>query len=413
MDVTLNTITNVAFSDEIGYSFALNNSDNNTIVLRTKNYVEILRLSNDFSNNELKFQLSTKKIKVSEKIPVLSKNDLKIYDDSNFLEKQDLMLDPYKITDCTLKNIHFKKVFGSPLCTDMKYKVACLTTAGFIELHTYFMQYNKIESIEVNLNDLVKEAIANFPKEITKYSVLEKCTKSIAFSNFEWVIYENSEYLLVTTKSDDIFAFKLLENNNVTIEFQGSIDKISDGVVKWINHKGKNFLIVTTKDGDYKRFSIEIEDKIVDIKEIDIIKGQLEMPVTNIFADSSDDSLILLSIKSHSLEVLSINDRKINILLKYIDLCITGVTKTDEMEYLLCTLNSKIYMVRLDTINGSLVMKEYGLINIESNDNVQLVPKYSFHGIATSKNKILVYICGYPQMVSAVNIDNNFKLNIH
>jgi hypothetical protein len=64
----------------------------------------------------------------------------------------------------------------------------------------------------------------------------------------------------------------MLKNNNVTIEFQGPIDKISDEVVKWINYKNKNVLIVTTEDGDYKRFSIEIDNKIVDIGEIDIIK---------------------------------------------------------------------------------------------------------------------------------------------
>lgn len=414
----LKNFSSIVSSDELCYPFNLQSS-NDIVVQRTKTACEIVGMS-IFNNNNIqsKLQLSlTKTNKPTTNID-LEINKNKVFTDCNLNEKNFIMLNSNYFPDCALKNTHYIKCLLGPSSKKwMAQIVACLTSAGIIELFTYNADTYELEQMDVNLSEMRKKSI-NMQKEIVKFETFYNAFNDIAYNTFEWCPLEFDDFkiLIAVTKSDNVIFYSV-QKNDTAQEICVQIEDASKNLIKWMHLKDEHFLLVGTIKGNLRRYKIDLQNngKINGICLMDEIRGKSKIPIGNITVDYNEDSKIVLCTKTHTLEVFHFKENEAKLVLtKYIDLTITGLEICDKLEYLITTLNSKVYHVKLinDTINNEVTLSSFDKIEFVNSDDEQFASKHAFYGIASSKNKVLAYISCYPLTVSNWNYQFNLNFEI-
>ncbi|KAL7050453.1 hypothetical protein ACKWTF_004087 [Chironomus riparius] len=400
MDLNLKTIGVTISNDDIVYPFNLQAWDD-LLIQRMKFSCEVFSYNHD-NITPTNIQLSSTKTKKPTEYPQLNINKTKVYDNADHNEKNFIMLHPYILPDCTLKNTHYLKSEMSPFSEKTGYILACLTTSGMIELYNYNIDTCELKNIDVNFSELRKNSLKVPTKEIVKLDVLRKTLNQVTFSNFEWcaIPYEDFKLLICTTKSDDLIIYHIQDDTVVEIK-STKIEGINRNKMKWMDMNDQHYIAFSTDKGDLVRYSVELEDDgtVNDIKKVGTIDGKLKMPINFMGIDYHETSTILFCFKGHTLEIFHLQEDKVELVCsKYVDMSITGFTLCDNLEYMLCTLNSRVYYIKLSIENGRMLLSTFSKLGFDSlMDDLDIASNYSFYGIGASKNNVLIYLSCYPQ----------------
>lgn len=402
MDFKLKTIGSFISNDDIIYPFNLQSVDD-LLLYRSKTVCQVLTFDNNENVTPTKLQLSNSQTTVSTEYPQLNVNKNKVYDSCDLNEKNYIMLNQYFLPDCTLKNVHYLKCEMSPFSERTGYSLACLTSSGMIELYDYNLDTSELVKIDVNFSALRKSTLKKPAKDIVKFDVLRTSFNEIAFANLEWcaVPFQDKKLLICVTKSDDIIFYQI--QNNAVVELKSiKIEDAGRNKLKWMDWNDANYLLLSTDKGNLIMYSVDLKDDgtVHNIEKIITIEGKLKMPINYIAVDYHEDSTIILCCKGHTLEIFHMKDDKaVLVCSKYVDMTITGIKTCDNLEYLISTLNSRVYYVNLDMLNDEIVLKSCSKMDFDIFNDLEIVSNNNYYGIATSKNNVLVYLSCYPQHV--------------
>lgn len=404
MDINLKTIGISISNDDIIYPYNLQACDD-LLIQRMKFSCEVFSYNHE-NITPTNIQLSSTKTKKPTEYPQLNINRNKVFDNADLNEKNYIMMHPNLFPDCTLRNIHYIKSEMSPFAEKTGYTLACLTTSGTIELYNYNTDNCELKDIDVNLPELRKNSLKIPPKDITKLDVLRKTLNQVSFSNFEWcaIAFEDYKLLICATKSDHLIIYHIQDDTVVEMK-STKIDGIGKNRMKWMDMNDQHYIVISTDKGNLMRYLIELGDDgiVSDIKKIDVIEGKLKMPMNYMGIDYFETSTIIFCCKGHTLEIFHLQEDKVELVCsKYIDMTITGFTLCDNLEYMLCTLNSRVYYIKLTIENGRMLLSICNKLEFDSTtmDELDVSSNYSFYGIGASKNNVLVYLSCFPQNVS-------------
>lgn len=369
--------------------------------------MKVARLKKDYYNRESKIQLTSIKTEKPTQFIQLPVNQKKVFDNADWNEKNQLMLNAYLLPDCTLKNTHYVKsrLTGEDSLDDSF--LAALTTAGIIEVYRYNLGNHQLFKLPIYLSELQKEGLSR--KEITKYETLMTAYKKVSFNNLEWcpLDFEDFKLLSAVTKSDEIIIYSIYEDRAVE-QFKLKSEHASINEIKWTySEKGGHNLYVGMENGNLKRFSLKVlnDGRVESNNDTEEIAGKIKVPPSNIYVDYFENDEIIICCKSHSLEIVHMTELKLNVINKYIGVSITGFDNIGELEYIVTTLNSNIFYIKLTVnVNRELEIQKFQKfeITLPSEDEVQLSSsRMSYYGVATSRNKIFVYISSTPHHVSS------------
>ncbi|XP_070489765.1 uncharacterized protein [Chironomus tepperi] len=400
MDKNLKTIGVTISNDDIVYPFNLQAYDD-LLIQRMKFSCEVFSYNHD-NITPTNIQLSSTKTPKPTEYPQLSVNKNKVYDSADHNEKNYIMMHPYLLPDCTLRNTHYMKSEMSPFAEKTGYILACLTSSGLIELYNYNDDTCELKSIDVNFSELRKSSLKIPPRDIIKLDVLRKTLSKVTFSNFEWcaIPFEDYKLLICTTKSDDLIIYHI-QDDTVAEMKSIKIEGIGRNKLKWMDMNDQHYIVCSTDKGDLVRYSVEIEDDgiVNDIQKVDVIEGKLKQPINYIGIDYHETSTILFCCKGHTLEIFHLKEDKVELVCsKYVDMTITGFTLCDNLEYMLCTLNSRVYHIQLTIENDRMMLSTFNRLEFDSAmDDLDISSNYSFYGIGASKNNVLIFLSCYPQ----------------
>lgn len=407
MELSLKSVASFASADDTVYPFTLQ-AVGNVLNHRLKNSIEIVRLKKDYYNRESKVQLTKIRTEKPTSVIQLPLNEKEIFHDADWNEKNLLMLSPYLLPSCTLKNTHYVKSRLSEDDLD-NMMLAALTTAGVIELYKYNMKDHKLHKHPADLTELTIALFPPIKKQIKKYDELTKTYNKVAFANIDWcpVNFDNFKLLLTVTKADEILIFSIHENKAI-LQLKIDFDNASTNEIKWTYNEayGHN-LFVGMNNGNLMRIPLKVlkDGSVNSTSETEEIFGKIKIPPSNIHVSYNKDNEIIIALcKSHSLEVIHKSGLKINVINKQIGLSITGFDVLGNLEYIMTTLNGKVVFVRLElNENRELEIRHQNVeVSVPSDEGepMQQSSKMGYYGVTTSKNKVFVYISAYPRQVS-------------
>lgn len=412
MEYKLKTITYVTTVDELIYPFSMQ-AMGDVFTHCLKNSVEVAKLKNEHTNRKSKVQIAKVKTEQPTRIPQIPVNEKKVFNNANWNQKNLLMLNGNLLPNCTAKNTHYIKVLQTFRHSSENAMLAALTSSGIIELYRYYSGSHQIFKLPVDLTELRQRHKIQLgdKKNITDYASLVKAYDDVTFGNFEWcpVNFDDFKLLVVTTKADELIIYRI-QDEIALQEYSAEINGLGRNELKWTyTEEGGHNLFIGTDDGNLKQFQINLlsDGKVQGVVELEDINGKLDVPITHVLVHYHQDVTLLLCCKTHTLEIFQINKvgKAACIISKYIGISITGIDDSGVLEFLLTTLNSNIYMLKLilNATTGLFEIQEYVKIDtsIPSDaETMQSSSKMSFYGICTSKNSVLVYISCYPHYVS-------------
>lgn len=361
-------------------------------------------------NHQTKLHLSSYKFKASsyEAVESLKVDEKRLYNSSSNSEKNDIMLRQDLFPNCVFKSYQVVKSLLSPFSIDENVApiLASLSSHGSLELSS--LTYDKdrdelaLESI-AELCEIRKESYS-LGSTYVRFKKLQEVLKELTFRNFDWCpeIIDSARFLAAVTKSNEIVVYSLNSEGQVAVQkFEKFGDVISE--LKWIVVNQSHFLFVANGNGDLIRFSIEISEdgKVITLEKLDETKGKLNIAVSNIQAEVVDDNVLILCAKAHSVEIFLFCNSSVKSITKYIGMSVTGLTSISntKQEYLITTLNNKIFYMQLSVAKGELKIVQH--LRVDNSVNPDIISsKYAAYGVVASRNKVLVFIALYPRTAS-------------
>lgn len=376
-------------------------------MVQSKCDVNVLRFKKVGGHHQEKLSLASTKFNCSEYSVAegLKVDQRRIFSCASQQDKNEIMLNPQLIPNCVPKNFLFKKAHMSPYSKDDELPaiLARLTTHGSLNLSLYLHDPDSNETTLQLVAELceIRKKSFDLTTTISKIEKLRNVLEDLVFKNFEWcpVIVDSNRLIATVTKTNELIFYSITKAKEVVVMHSEKVENVVSSL-KWIVKSEDHFLIVGDAKGTVMRYSISIAaDKSLKINKLNEIAGKLKIPVSFIEAECFAESILVLCAKAHSLEIILIKNKSTKAITKYVGLSITGITKIGRQspEYLVSTFNNKIFCLELSTANGDLQITNYQKVdNTTSNDDPA---KFSTHGIVASKNKVLIFIGLYPQMV--------------
>lgn len=406
--VLLKSVCTINYADEISAPFCLQALDKYLIV-RAKTKVDVAKFESTPINHQNKFQMTSTIKECSKKLAYdcLQVDEEKIMEGASHQEKCEIMMNPFLLPHCTLKNIYYLKCLVSPSTSNLGPIIACLTTHGALELLQLKSDDNGVAHLEA-LADLceIRAASMDISKKITKLNYLQEKIHEVTIDNFEWcpkIINNTYRFIVVSTKKSQLLFYCIRNvkesETEIVLRHAEDLNEISISQLKWVSTKQNHYLFVSTTNGDLVRFRVILEwdGKWKEIQKLDMIQGSLDISISNITHESVGESMLLVCAKEHSIEAFHIDGTKVRRIKKYIGLSITGVTSCGPYEFLIATLNTKIFNVKFSTAIDELKIDYCNKIEFSSND---VSPsKYATYGITASHNRVLFFLALHPRAV--------------
>lgn len=369
-----------------------------------------MKLETIAGNHQSKLQLESKKFSCSSYSAAegLKINEKRLFNSSSHSEKNEIMLSPFLLPNCVSKSFQIAKCLMSPCkSTDGSLPpiMASLTSHGSLELSKYHHNHDTNETTLESFVELCEIRKTFFSLgTYDKLGKLREILSELTFKNFTWCpeVVDVSRFIAAVTKSNEIVFCSIDVNNEVAVQHNEKLEDVVSNL-KWVISGGHHFLYVADVRGDLTRFSIEINKEMkLTAEKLEGIKGKLNMPVSNIWSESLNDAVLLVCAKAHSLEVFLIAKSGVKTLTKYVGLNVTGIANImrDKPEFLISTLNSKIFFLKISTAGDDLKVEEFQKVELPETKML----KFATYGIAASQNKVLIFLAMYPQTV---------KLSIH
>lgn len=374
------------------------------VLMKTKTEIDVMKLDKVIGDQDSKFRMSSTKFKGStyDVASTLKVNQKRIFNNSKQQEKIDIMLSPQLFPNCVLKSHQPMKCLLSPCSSTCKTPIiASLSSHGSLQLsmHVHDPSSNEVSlGMIAELSEIRKNSFSldNF----MKLSKLQEIMDELIFSNFDWcpVLHGTFRFIAAVAHTNEIIIYSISPENEVAVQKNWKFDEIVSEL-KWVVANDRHYLFIASSVGSLTRLSIELgeDGKVESFEKVDEIKGKLKIHISNIQSYCSDDSIVLLSAKSHSLEIFLVTSNDSKSITKYVGMSITGVTSVSNTspEYLITTLKNKMYYLKF---NSDLIIEDYQQVDNTTFMGLQR-SKYSAYGIAASKNKVLIYTALYPQMV--------------
>lgn len=93
---------------------------------------------------------------------------------------------------------------------------------------------------------------------------------------------------------------------------------------------------------------------------------------------------------------------------QYIGMSVTGIARIGKLEYLVTSLNNKVFYLKLSILGRSFRVQEKQIVDNTSTSELHTYINGAY-GIAASKNSALIFIAMYPQTVSfEILLSNRF-----
>lgn len=402
------SVCTTTHASEMNSSFCLQSVDE-YLVLQSKNDMNLMKFEkNPGNHHHLQF--------ISSKFPcpsysvaeTLNINQKRVFSSSSHLEINDVMLSPLMFPNCIPKNYQVTKCLLAPYSTNHKKFqpiVACLSSHGSLELSRY---HHDKDTNETSLHPIVelceiRKKSFSLPSSYVKFGKLQEILNELTFNNFDWcpeIIY-SKRLIAAATKSKEIIFYSIDSEDEVLMLHSIKLEIVISSM-KWIIINHIHTLLIANSKGSLTRFTIQISDDARSLKlvKLDEIEGKLKIAVSFIQVDSNVDSLVLISTKAHSMEITLIKNKSISSITKYVGLSITGIVNIghSKLEYLIVTGNNKIFYMSLSTDTVDIKIDQFKKVEHSFSSGIK-ASKFGAHGIATSKNKVLIFIALYPQVV--------------
>lgn len=403
--MNLKSVCVISQSSEVICSFTLS-SNNESILRRNKYDADVLQFEKLLGNHQTKLQLSATKLKCSQYdvSSTLKLNEKRIYNTSNHQEKNEVMLNPLLLPRCTLKNVQLVKCQLSPSSSSQKQLIASLSSYGSIDIsqfeHDKTTSRKKLKSI-AELCDIRKTSFS-LSNSYMKLSKLKEIIDELSFTNFDWcpTILGTTQHIAAVTKTNEIVFYAINPEGESVVECSEQLE----GVVcelKWLVSPDGHFLIVANNHGHLVRYLIEMTEgeMVSGLMKVNEIQGILKIPVSYIHAEQIGNAVLLVCTKAHSLEIFLINKSSVKSITKYIGMSITGLTSVSNLasEFLIATMNNTINYMKLSIAKNDLKIEVYEKVEVDTSSDPL---KFGVYGIIASRNKALVFVSLYPQIVT-------------
>lgn len=397
------TVCTITQHNELSSGFCLQSMDE-FLLLRSKAEINVMKFERNLGNHQAKFRLSSMKFPVANYnvVDTVKVNDKKLFNMSKHSQKNDLMLNDHLNPRCVLKNVQVIKSLLSPSRpTSM---LATLSSHGSVELSKLSYDEEKRQNSREKIAELCEiRRVKSLDNVNINLEKLQDISNDVSFKNFDWCpeFINSLSLIAAVTKNNIIIIFSINHEGVVVIEHE---EKVENNVssLKWFLHKNKQCLIIANSKGDLILYNIKFDGfKIESLKRKNVMKGKINIPISHIEIDCYDDLVLAICAKGHSLELFLINEDHVSSITKYIGLSVTGFVKSSltHSHYLVLSLCNNIFFMDLKIIDNELKISSYE--KIDNLDTLDIIPsKYSSYGIATSRNKVLVFIALYPKIVS-------------
>lgn len=404
--LNLTPVCTIAYSGELNSSFCLQVIDEYAL-LQSKTSFGVMKFGKSSGSHQNKLQLSSTKFAVSNYTAAegLKVNEKRLFMTSTHQEINEMMLNPILFPRCVQKNFQLTKCQLSPYSLNSIPIIASLSYHGSLELSNYLHNEDSNEITLETVAELceIRKTSYNLPSSYGKLGKVKEILNELMFSNFDWCpdIISSNRLIAAVSKSNEIMFYSIGMDNEVLVlhceKFEGVIS-----CVKWIVNHNVHMLLVADSKGNLYPMVLQLADdmKSLSLTKKDEIEGKLKIPISHIIIERIDETIIILCAKAHSLEIFRINNNVVKSLTKYVGLSITGLIniKISSLEYLVTTLNNKVYYMELLVTNDNIEIVNYEKVDNEINPEMQ-ASKYSAYGIAASRNKALIFIALYPQTV--------------
>jgi hypothetical protein len=409
--LNLKSVCTISLLNEPNSGFSLQSIDE-SVVLRTGTDAEVLMYGRSLGNHNSKINLSATKHPCSSYQPAdgLNVNQKRIYNSSSHQQKNDLMLNPSLFPNCILShNILLKALLSAvPSDNSLPPILGCLSSSGSLELSRYVFNFDSFESSTEKIAEVCD--IRKQSYDMGTYAKLEKLQEiinEVSFETFDWCpeVVGSSRLLAALSKSNEIVIYSISSENEVLVEKCLKLDVVTCEI-KWVVMRDKHFLLTCHKNKKIARYAITIstDSKVTSLDKVDELESKLNIPPSYIEARCFGDNIVILCSKSHSVEVVNFNESGIQSITKHVGLSITGITSISENtpEYLISTLNNEIFFLKLAT--EKLKVEEFYKVDNTQNPDIQ-PSKFGAYGISASKNKVLIFVSLFPQVVRILDMD--------
>lgn len=382
-------------------------------MLRSKTDIEIMKFEKTLGNHKSKINLSCDKFGCSnyEVVESLKVNENRLFNTSNNIEKNEIMLNPVLFPKCIVKNNHqLVKCQLSPCSSqdNIAPLVASLSSHGSLAISIYRHDNDTNENSLVSVAELCEVRKTSFSLGATyvKFSKLQEIVNELTFANFEWCpeMVDSKRIIAAVTKTNEIIICSVNTEGEVVVQQSEKFDEVISEL-KWIVFNQQHFLFVGSTTGDLTRFSMDVtvEGEVETLVNVDKMKGKLRIPVFNMQAECSDDSILIVCAKAHSLEVFLITESVVESITQHVGLNITGLVSVSNSkpEYLVTTLDNKVFFIELSSKPNDLKIVRF--VNVDNSNSSEIQPtKYASYGVTASKNKVLVLLALYPKTVTQI-----------
>lgn len=402
-NLKLKSVFHISHSNELSSTFCLQSCDD-FVVLKSKGDMGVMRLENQPGYHVNKFQISSRQFENStyNVVETLKVNEKQIFKSLNNSERNDAMLSNVLFPSCIPKNPTLIKCHISPNTQLLTPITASLSSLGSLQLSKY---HHDIETNETSLQSIVEFCEIRKTSfslgTYVKYNKLREIVEELMFYDFEWcpAIIDSKRFLVAMTRSREIIFYSISTDNVVLTLYSKKLDKLVN-TIKWIVHGERHFLFSAGAKGLLTKYSIEINDAgvIEDLVKVSEMEGKLRIPISSIESVSSDEFLILVASKSHSVEIFCDSMS----LTKYVGMNITGVATmgSSPSAFLISTIDNEIFYLEVTKNDDEeLTISKFEKVEITTNSTIQ-PEKFGAYGIAASKNNALVYIALYPQTIT-------------
>jgi hypothetical protein len=405
--LNLKSVCTISLPNELNTGFCLQ-SMNEFMVLKTKTDAEILMYGRSLGNHSSKINLSATKRTCSSYEPAdgLNINEKRIFSTCSHQQKNDLMLNPSLFSRCILKNNILKLALLSAYSSEngLLPILGCLSNNGSLELSRYSFDFDNFESRTEKIAEVCE--IRKQSYELGTYTKLEKLQEivnEVSFYTFDWCpeVVENLRFFAAMTKSNEIIIYSINCENDVAVHKFLKLDTVTCEI-KWIVRKNEHFLITFHQNKIVARYAIIFSKdiKVTSLQKVDEMEGKLNIPPSFIEVQSFGDDLLMMCAKSHSIEIVYLNESGFKSVTKHIGLSITGITNisSSSPEYLVSTLDNKVFYLKLTIVEQKVQVEECYTVNNSQNPDIQ-PSKFGAYGLTASKNKVLVFLALFPQLV--------------
>lgn len=356
-----------------------------------------MSLENKPGYHDNKFLISSRQFENSNYnvVETLKVNEKQVFKSMNHQQKNDAMLSSVLFPSCVPKNPTLIKCQVSPNTRLFAPITASLSSLGSLQLSKYHHDDDTNETALQSIAELCEIRKTSFSLDtFVKFEKLKKVLDELMFYDFDWcpVIVESKRLIAALTRSREIIFYAINTDNVVTALHNEKLDEPVN-VIKWIVHNDKHFLFTAGAKGILTQYSIEIDSScgIHEVLKVNEMQGKLKVPISSIESTSIGECLVLVTSKSHSVEIFCESMS----LTEYVGLNITGVTAMSNDNFLITTLDNEVHY--LEVTKTSEVFKISRFERVEMSENMG---KFGAYGIAASKNKALVYIALYPQFAN-------------